>query len=237
MSASVPSRRRELPVQRLSVPDPWGAFVIPVSAFPVPENERTELRSALAGWCSQIAAKHKLTPSAWIQMAQLPLEKSTSKLSANGRAWLPMTGLGVWPDREPPRLWRRADFHDRDFGQPLPAMMNTVFHISAGDKACVHALETMLGSATVLYALLEQGPDLYHEAMRALLLPPITEEALKSHPFYVPLMEARSLRNISDATLASWMGPAKVYIRESVEDKGILVICAFPATQNPLYLP
>jgi hypothetical protein len=106
--------------------------------------------------------------------------------------------------------------------------MHSVFHVTAGDKASEHARDVMLGSATVVHALLEQGPEQYHQTMRELLCPRITEEALLGHPFYIPLLEAKSLRNVSDTVLGSWMGSAKVYIRESVEDSGVLMITAYP---------
>ena len=160
-------------------------------------------------------------------MSQFHLDGGAQKLSANGRAWLPVTGLGVWPGREPPRLWTRGDFEDREFGQPLPTLMHTMFHVSAGAKPSDEARDLMIGSGTVVYTLLEKDVAEYHAAMHALLLPPIQEEALRGHPFYVPLLEATSLSNIQPEVLDAWMGPARVYIRESVEDRGVLVVCAY----------
>jgi hypothetical protein len=182
-------------------------------------------------------ATKNLVAGTWLQMNQLHLDRGAQKLSANGRTWLPMTGLGVWPDREPPRLWTKDDFEEREFGQPLPPLMHTVFHVSGGDKASDHARDEMIGSGTVIYVLHNESGEKYHAAMRELLWPRITEEALRGHSFYIPLLEAGSLRNIRPETLESWMGPASVYIRESIEDGGILIICSLPHALNQLRLP
>lgn len=194
------------------------------------------LRSGLQKWCTDICATRNLAGSAWLQMNHFHLDRGAQKLSANGRNWLPVTGLGVWPDREPPRLWTKGDFEDREFGQPLPALMHTVFHVSAGGKAADHARDEMIGSGTIIYALHTDSSEKYLAAMRDLLWPRITEEALRGHPFYLPLLEVRSLQHVSAEALESWMGPACVYIRESVEDGGILIICSLPQTLNQLRL-
>src|SRR5580692_7449682 len=94
----------------VSVPGPWSAAIVPVSVFPVPEAERSRLRLALQTWCASCAARLQLTSSTWLQMNQFHLDDGARKMSANGRAWLPVTGLGVWPDRDPPRLWTANDF-------------------------------------------------------------------------------------------------------------------------------
>ena len=119
----------------------------------------------------------------------------------------------------------------------MPALMHTVFHVSAGGEAAAHARDEMVGSGTVIHALHTDSSEKYLAAMRELLWPRITEEALRGHPFYVPLLEARSLQHASANTLDSWMGPASVYIRESVEDGGILIICAVPQMLEQLRLP
>jgi hypothetical protein len=228
-------RRRKFAPQPVPVPEPWTAVVVPVSAFPAPEDERAELRSALRGWSAKLAARNKLIPGTWLQMTQLHLDQGAQKLSANGQIWLPMTGLGVWPDREPPRLWTRDDFEDREFGQPMPPLMNTVFHVSGGGEASHHARDLMIGSGTVVHALLHKSGEEYHTAMREVLLPGIEEEALRGHPFYIPLLEAKSLQNLSPEVLDEWMGPASVYVRESVEDCGIFIICSIPRAIDELF--
>jgi hypothetical protein len=219
-------KKREVALLPISTPEPWTATLIPVSDFPVPEDERSKLRDALGDWCARLAGNNNLAPSTWLQMNHFHLDQGAQKLSANGRTWLPMTGLGVWPDREPPRLWTKADFEDREYGQPLPPLMHTVFHVSGGTKASTHARDFMIGTGTVVSALLEKDAEQYHQVMREFLLPPITEEALQCHPFYIPLLEAKSLRNVTADLLDSWMGPARVYLRESVEDQGLLLISA-----------
>ena len=212
--------RRIVPVPTSA---PWAACILPVSGFPVTEKERELLRGAVVDWVLGMAAKERLTLATWIQMSPLHKSGGARMLSQHAKSWLPETGLGVWPDRDPPRLWRDDDFLEREWGAPLPTLMHTVFHVSGPAPAPREALSLLIGSGTAVSVLLAASdPGVYHEQMQELLLPSIEEEALRGHPFYLPLLEAKSLQH---AGLDDWMGAARVYFRESVEDSGVLVIC------------
>ena len=87
--------------------------------------------------------------------------------------------------------------------------MHTVFHVSAGDEASEAARDEMLGSGTVIHVLHGASSEEYHASMRELLWPRITEEALQGHAFYIPLLEAGSLRNVPLETLESMDGPGQ----------------------------
>jgi hypothetical protein len=115
--------------------------------------------------------------------------------------------------------------------------MHTVFHVSGGDGAAAHARDEMIGSGTVIHVLHMESAEKYLAAMHDLLWPRITEEALRGHPFYVPLLEGRSLQHVPVETLDGWMGPATVYIRESIEDGGVLIVCSLPQMLDQLRLP
>lgn len=221
--------RKIYPIQEIGVPEPWSAAIVKVGKYPIVHDERKYLNQKILRWWQPFASKQKLTSSTWIQMNALHLERGSNKLSENGRTWLPMTGLGVWPDREPPRLWSSKDFSDRDFGTPLPPLMHTVFHVSAGPEACDHARTTMFGSGAVLSLLLDEPASSYHARMRRVLLPPIQEPALRGHPFYVPLLDANSLQSVREPqTLNRWMSATRLYLRESVEDEGMMVVTSIP---------
>jgi hypothetical protein len=76
---------------------------------------------------------------------------------------------------------------------------------------------------------------LMHQVLRilqkatALLLPPIKDPSFNCYPFYVPLLDEKGLTSATEEQLEAWFCGASVYIRESFEDKGILI-----ASRQPL---
>jgi len=59
------------------------------------------------------------------------------------------------------------------------------------------------------------------------LLPGIQDPTYSSYPFFVPLIERKTLAMATPKMLDSWIGDA-IYLRFSFEDKGILIISPTP---------
>lgn len=140
---------------------------------------------------------------------------------------MPSTGLGVFPDREPPRLWKGSDFTDRKFSDPLPELMYVVFHVSS-ENAASHAWENMFGTGSSIHLVLGKSAEQFHLDVNAELSAHIEEEAFKNQPFYFPLLEARSLRRVNAEDLDRWLSGALLYVRESIEDKAVLLLARSP---------
>ena len=61
-------------------------------------------------------------------------------------------------------------------------------------------------------------------ASAAKLSEPIVEQTFKSMAFHAPLLMAGSIEAASAEQLEEWMGGARLMIRESFEDKGLLIL-------------
>jgi len=66
-----------------------------------------------------------------------------------------------------------------------------------------------------------------------LLLPPIDDPTYTCFPFYLPLLERKSVLGATPEALDSWFCGASLYIRESVEDTGLLIASKVPL--GPLF--
>ncbi|HZU08617.1 MAG TPA: hypothetical protein VFA02_01840 [Pseudacidobacterium sp.] len=219
-------KKEALHVSSPPAPGPFDAALVETGRFPDHEETPEFVRNELRPWLRKLAHEHSLQPAAWIQGADLHEGNAADLVRKHGAQWIPETGLGVWPDREPPRLWSAEDFHELDPGQKIRPMMYTVFHVSGGTEASEHALSTLAGSGTLIYALLASAPEEFHRNATERFLPEIREEALRGYPFYMPLLDIHSLQTglSNPDTFHSWMGTARVYVRESAEDRGILLI-------------
>jgi hypothetical protein len=91
------------------------------------------------------------------------------------------------------------------------------------------ALAAMLGTGVALEIVMPAGEEAFLKQSRALLLPPIREPGFRRYPFYIPIVEPGAMEPASSKQLDRWFCGASAYIRESVEDKGILI-----ASREPL---
>jgi hypothetical protein len=207
---------------------PWEAFTLPLEGFPLPEDQREDLRAWIGQLVSSLALQHRqIMPATWIEMSQIHHDNGARVLAANARAWKPDMGLGIYPDRESPRLWTKSDFLDRAWDEALPDFMLTVSHV-ADQQSTEHARDTMLGRGVVTHLLLEKPADAFHAEARAFLLPRIREEAFRCYPFYLPLLRRSSVEKVDPQVLFQWLGCAAVYIRECFDDKEILLLSRIP---------
>lgn len=216
--------------QWIDVPKPWHAVLIPLPSIPVEKSLRAELHERLSRVMALLRGTNRLQVSTWLLMDTLHHDGESKKIAANGRRWIPDVGLGVWPDREPPRLWSDEELIDRDHETPVRPLMHTVIHISAGESGSMHAWETMLGTGSVIQLLLEKSPEEFHAAMKEVLLPTIEDETFRGFSMYFPLLSIQSIRDRNASELDRWMGSAVVYLRESTEDTGVLILSKIDPT-------
>lgn len=211
----------------IQVSAPFEGYLLPVSGFPMLQTEVLPLLDFLRD-LGRIANVGK-SLEVFIQAAQLvPKEMggtSAAILSQHGRDWIPKLGLGIWPDRPAPSLWTPKDFEDLAPGEKPRRLMYQVLRITKSIEARENARDTLLGLGTVLQIICS-APDAFLEKMRSTFLKSITEPSFSCFSFYVPLFEANTLSRASASDLESWMGGASVYVRESAEDKAILLLAA-----------
>src|SRR5262249_33892544 len=91
------------------------------------------------------------------------------------------------------------------------------------------AAKAMIPFGPLLIVLAADG-DAFLERASAVLVAPIHDPTFNCFPFYVPLLEARTLASAAAARCDAWMGGASIYIRESFEDKGTLILSRQPLT-------
>jgi hypothetical protein len=196
---------------------------LPVSAFPVPGDELAYVKRVVREVTGRCTTAAGLKAEVFVQMAQLHVGDGAARLAAHGREWRPTLGLGVWPNRAPPTLWTRKDFENLGPGEAPRKIMYQVFRITGPDAGGA-AREEMLGLGTLLQLMFEGSFELLLERMGLVLLAPIKEPAYTCFPFYVPLLDVDAVAGASAELLERWCGGAQIYVRESAEDVGILLV-------------
>lgn len=222
--ASLPKNaRRTIRLQRLALAEPWQGALIGLSGFPTPEDELAPVRHVLQGLLGALKGD-AASLETFIQFSSLHLADGSTRLSSNGRAWMPTMGLGVWPDREPPARWTMEELRDLMPGDKVRPLMNILLRVTTTQTAREHARNVMLGLGSVLQFVTASGDENLLTSARALLKPAITDPSFTSFAYYIPLLEGKSVVRATAAQLDAWSCGASAYLRESPEDKGILII-------------
>jgi hypothetical protein len=207
----------------------WQVLVVPVSGFPVPAEEAADVLATLRTLSAAIAAQARLSREVLIQMTHLHFPTGSSTLFArHAREWMPAMGLGVWPDREPPTIWTAKDFEDLVPGQAPRTLIDQVFRITKSEDAKLSARDTMFGYGAVVEVLTRDETEKFLERCRNILLPPITDPTYTCYPFYAPLLEAKSFTTVAAAEIGRITCGCSAYVRESVQDKAVLIAASMP---------
>lgn len=210
---------------------PYEAYILPVSQFPVPELERLALRDFLDALSAVMRQTFRLRSEIFLQLNQLRLDGGPRILEQHAAEWMPLGGLGVWPDRESTRVWKPEDFMNLGVADTLRPSTYQVFRITKSPQIAVSARNLMLGRGTVVEILTSDSIDSFLKKTAETLFPSIKETSLRGFRFFVPLFERKSLGAASAAELDLWFCGASVYVRESVEDKGVLIASREPLGQ------
>ncbi len=215
---------KALELQPIERQGDWQAYLLPVSAFPTPKQELWTAKSFLTALVGAARKQWGLNAETFIQVFELHIGDGADLIAANGAAWVPTPGLGVWPDRKGPRFWTIDDFAKLLPDQTPPTLIHNVMHVSKGDEVADHVRDTLLGGGAVLQMLTKLETDKFLEAAKSALLPKIDDPSFQAFPLFVPLLERSSVAAASDPQLEEWTCGAELYIRESTGDKGILIL-------------
>lgn len=164
-------------------------------------------------------------------------DKSASRaFSIHARHWVPETGLGVWPHRPAPRMRRLEDLEELDPSAGMPPLLNSLFRITASANTRLDAMTTMTGTGCALQLVSNiEGPVLLCD-LKELFLSFIQDRVFRIFPWYVPLIEKSVLADPIAPLALSAMRGISLYIRESAEDGGILIVSAEPLADVLLHL-
>jgi len=212
-----------------SVPAPknYEAYLLPVSGYPMPQTEFDQTGGFLRVFCNATAQRWSLTSEVFMQLEQLDAAGCREAFQDNAGMWIPQAGLGVWVDRDPPQKWTEAELANIVPGDKLRPIMFQVFRVSTEQKTRVDARCTMLQFGPVLEIQTPQG-EAYLQSSSPIFKEGISDRSFTCFPYYVALMEAKTISNAKPEQLNLWFRGMSVYVRQSFEDKGILIAAAAP---------
>jgi len=206
-------------IEIVSVAAPYHAAQIKVDRFPV-VRELPKIRVLVESMVRAVASDGR---SSDVFLQNQSMNNGRDAFNAHISSWQPEIGLGVWPDRPPPELWKMSDLFRMARGERVP-LMYQVIRVKGGPKANSEALDLLLGSGMVEVLIHSGSAEELLAHYKDVFLPNIKQPNLRIMPFYVPLLDVKSLDKRRPEELRSWLGSAHLYVRESPEDDSILIV-------------
>jgi hypothetical protein len=223
------STYRDEPVllNKVNVPVPCEAFLVPVSGFPMQDWEARRYRVLISRLTEMASRRWDLSVEVFVQFAQLSLGDAAARFSSHVREWVPTLGLGIWPDRTPPSLWTQDEFMDLGMSETPRKVSYKVLRVTT-QKGRDEAPEAMLGLGTIVQIMVPRARNVFLTNTRIVFLPTIKEPMFRKSAFYLPLIDRGTLEKAVDNDLLTWLCGGAVYIRESTEDSALLILSREP---------
>ena len=225
--------RTYLPVKELSFEGREGGFeyyLIPAPRGLRPDSydpARAFLQELVAYCTARLGCGHE----SFIQVGQVREQEATRLFSGHARDWIPEAGLGVWPHRPAPRMWKMEDMENIESASGTGPLLNSVFRVTAHANARLDAMTTMLGTGCGLQLVSHVECAVLLRDLKELFLEFIQDRVFRIFPWYVPLIEKAVLAESMQPFTASVLRGISLYIRESPEDRGILIVSALPLAE------
>lgn len=203
--------------------------------IPVPRGLRDDSYDAVRRFLQELVAYFTVrigcTHESFIQIGQAREESSIRLFADNARKWIPETGLGVWPHRPAPRMWKMEDMEEIDTDSAMPPLLHSVFRVTGDANARLDAMTTMIGTGCGIQLISRIESDILLRDLSELFLGFIQDRVFRIFPWYIPLFEKAVLTEPMEALAADAMRGIALYIRESPEDGGLLIVSAEPLAE------
>lgn len=207
-------------IEMVAVPPPYYAAQLKVGGYPVAADGASKLRAFLTA-VVQAASSGGLNMNTFLQYEYLPDGRAV--VNPHLPDWRPEIGLGVWPNRPPPELWKISDLFRMAGGERVP-LMYQVARITTGPKAESQAFGLLLGTGMTVAVMHGGSTEELLARYKETYLPTIKQANLRILPFYVPLLDLKSLQSSHPGDLSKWLEGARLYLRESPLDNAVVVV-------------
>lgn len=169
----------------------------------------------------------------FLQVWKLSPANGSDTLNRRMDLWAPEMGFGVWPNRRLAGSWNEemlmnsaaAVFSGRE--PELPSYR--LLRVAGGGTTSVESGEAMAGTGAVIQTFARKPYREVAARTEAILVPTLPDGPFGGAEFFLPLLDAAAISAAEDAgMLETWLGGLEVYVRESAEDGGVLILSRLP---------
>jgi len=207
----------------LSAPPGWSAGLIPTGSFPLKRPNAKALAAVWSDLLEGLTSKG-LTAEVILETRGLSQGDHSKRLSDHATEWIPEQGLCVEPQKGPPSLWNWTDFLFRHRSEPHVGQPPFAMHLTGEADARLQSVSVMAGTGALQVIFLSGKWEEFTGRTAETLGQGIKEPAFQAMPWQVPALTKKSVEAADADTLEDWTGGAAALVRESREDRGVLVV-------------
>lgn len=164
----------------------------------------------------------------YVALNQTKTRVTNELFQDHARNWLPETVLGVWTHLPPPRMTTAEDLMEMDPQSPGGMRVYSLFRVTTGADACLDAMTTMAGTGTGIQIVSLIETEKLLRNWKELFLDFIKERIFRIFPWYIPLLRMKSVEEPIAPLTRQALANVVLYIRESPEDSGLLILSRDP---------
>ncbi len=223
----------QVQIQALGRQHEFFAYLWACGNYPLAGEERDSYLETLAKLEKALDAAFGESQETLLQMWKLHHDGASKQLSKNGPAWMPVVGVGVWPHKPPPAVWTREEFETFVPGEIPRPPISMVFRLKGERKRRTNVWPLLGGRGAVIQARIQGDPEEFYKQCEQYFRTFITEPLHLAYPFFFPLFDAQTLPAIKPELADRLLGGVQYYLRESAEDRGVLIVS--PEDLAPLF--
>ncbi|MFN2974378.1 hypothetical protein [Terriglobus aquaticus] len=195
--------------------------------FPLDEQSREAIAHSMVNLCS-LAVAAGLQGQLFLQSWKLSAETGNNVVTAHLPQWQPRRGLGIWPAGPAPTGWTEESLMNAAAaafqGQEPRLPVHHLLQLRTDNQQLPSAVRKMTGRGVALVVFskqdrsesLERNAGFYRDQV---------EGRFKRSPFFMPLLDETGLLSFSGADhTEQWMHGLDIYVRETAEDEGVLIV-------------
>jgi hypothetical protein len=234
-----PPYERLRPVTKLSPeppwPEPWSLYLLPMHFRQSRGNKN--LLTFLDLLIDSVAAGQSLHSYTFFEQYYIHPNLTTS-FTLRAPAFMPVPGIGVWPEQGPPRLPTPENIEALDQKRVLaitgekkqgitlqdffPDLPTWVYWIKQNHAM---ARQELVGEGGWSFALSPLDEQAFFKTTKALMFKGGVDEALQAMPVVAPLLGSSFFMGSSQETLRPWFETFVLYLGESPQE-GCMVIAS-----------
>ncbi len=214
----------------------WQGLLLTTETLPLVEKARAPLQK-LCGEITRLFTidlnmRHHLLFQTW----NLSSLSGANIISGNVKDWQLQVGNGIWPHRNQTDGWTEEMMVNAAAavfkGEEPELPMTKLLLVGANNSEKLRAASLMRGFGVQIQLFSELGIKTVASKATAEFSSRLRSAGAPEPIFLIPLLDcAGVLAANSDDQLSTWLCGAEIYMRESVEDKGVLIVARTAVTE------
>ncbi|MCX7603575.1 MAG: hypothetical protein N2036_05815 [Bryobacteraceae bacterium] len=141
---------------------------------------------------------------------------------------MPEFGAGVWLDEPPPSLWKEEEFLRHAPGAPMRPPIYQFIRLRNVAENFPGVWREIGGSGCWLAFAVNCDPEGFLETEAPIYRSWIADPTIQASDFFVPLLKLNTAESSLFSSRIRHLAAVSCYVRESEEDRGLVIYCESP---------